>query len=203
MSTQSSDLSAPEQMAKLLRLAVISALVAFVSTMTSCVGVYMAFSKKPVAIAATDQGRVIPLVPLDKPYVTDSRVLSFVEECGRKSFSHDFKNFRMTLNEASKCFTTDGSKIYLEAMDEMIRKLEAQRMIMSISMEPPVVVKGPLMLDGRATWYVQSKITLFREGQSERLSPQSYILDTTVVRVDLEENVRGIAINEFFVGPAK
>lgn len=203
MSTQNSELSAPEQMAKLLRVAVISAVVAFISTMTSCVGVYMAFTKKPVAVAATDQGRVIPVVPLDKPYVTDSRVISFVEECARKAFSHDFKNFRLTLNEASKCFTTDGSKIYLGAMDEMIHKLETQRMIMSVSVEPPVVVKGPLMLDGRATWYVQSKITLYREGQTERVSPQSYILDTTVVRVDLEENVRGIAINEFFVGQPK
>lgn len=189
-------------MSKLLRVAVLASTVAVISSITSCVGIYMAFSKTPIAIAATDQGRVIPLIPLDKPYVTDSRVLSFVEECGRKSFSHDFKNFRMTLEEASKCFTTDGSRMYLGAMDEMLHKLETQRMIMSVSMEPPVVVRGPVMLNGRATWYVQSKIMLFREGQQERITPQSYVLETTVVRVDLEESVRGIAVNEFFLTPA-
>jgi intracellular multiplication protein IcmL len=200
--SESSSLSSPEQMSRLLRITLIIAVAVIISSLTSCIGVYLAFTKKPIAIAATDQGRVIPIVPLDKPYVTDSRVIAFSEECSRRAFSHDFVNFRLSLNEASRCFTSAGSRMFLGAMDPMLKELIEKRMIMSASVEPPVVVRGPSIVKGRVTWSVQAKMQLFREGQRERITPQSYVLDMSVVRVDLEENVRGIAIEEFVVRPA-
>jgi intracellular multiplication protein IcmL len=194
------DLTAPSQVAKLVRVTFLVAVIALVTSITSFVGVYLAFTKKPIVIAATDQGRIIEAVPLNKPYVTDSRVLSYAEECTRRSFSHDFVNFRMTLAEASRCFSSQGVKQYQESMDAMLKELREKRMIMSTSVDPPVVVTTA-EIDGRATWVVQAKIKLFREGQRERVTPQSYVVTMRIIRVDLEENVRGIAINEFNAKP--
>lgn len=198
MSMQSSD-NAPIQMARLLKVAVITALVALISSLTSCMGLYMAFNKKPVVIAATDQGRVIEVVPLDKPYVTDSRVISFAEECIRRSFSHDFQNYRLTVGEATSCYTPQGARMYKGAMDDMLKDVIAKRMIMSVSVEPPVIVQGPILLDGRTAWRVQAKVQIFREGQKERIQPQTTVIDLDIFRVDLEENVRGISVNQFVV----
>lgn len=200
--SQPAELTAPEQLSKLLRVAVVVGIAAIVALFGSAAGLYLAFNKKPVVIAANDAGRVIEAIPLNKPYVTDTRVTAFVEECGRRSFSHDFKNFRLTLNEAARCFTSQGSQKYMQAMDPMIGELIDRRMLMSTSMEPPVIVRGPLMLNGRVTWDVQSKMVLYREGQKERINPQSYVLEIRVVRVDLEESVRGIAVDGFVLRPA-
>jgi len=37
-------------------------------------------------------------VTLDKPFVSDARVIGFTEECLRLSFAHDFENYRQTMN---------------------------------------------------------------------------------------------------------
>src|SRR5690554_4453426 len=53
---------------------------------------------KTYIIAATEDGKLIRPVPLPQAFVTESRVLGFVDECLRASFSHDFENYRRTFN---------------------------------------------------------------------------------------------------------
>lgn len=198
----SESLSSTEQVSKILRAAIISAVAALIGFVVAGVGFYAALSKKPQAIAVTDSGRVIPMVPLGKAYVNDSRVVAFAEECTRRAFAHDFKNFRLSLAEASKCFTGDGAKMYMAAMDSLLKDLIEKRMIMSASVETPVVVQGPFDRGGRVVWRVQTKMQLFREGQKERITPQPFVVELEVVRVELEENTRGIGIGLFTVKPA-
>lgn len=201
MSQQSSNnLSSPEQMSRLLRVAVMLGIAAIIATATSAFGIYLAFNKKPLVLSANDKGQLIQAVPLNQPYVTDSRVIAFAEECTRRSFSHDFENFRYTVMEASKCFSSAGTKQYTDAMDAMLKEVRDKRMIMTVSVDPPVIVVSE-ELDGRMTWVVQSKIRMFREGQRERVMPQSYVVTMRIVRVEIEESVRGIAINEFNAKP--
>jgi len=90
-------------------------------------------------------GRVIPLVPLDQPYVTDSRVIGFVDECIRRSFGHDYENFRMTINDAKECYTPTGASEFEEAISSLIRDVINMNLVMSASLETTVVVR-----EGRA-----------------------------------------------------
>lgn len=201
MSTQT-PLSPTQQVSKLLRVVIICSIAALISTVAGIAGIVAALNKKPQVVATTDSGRIIPVVPLNKPYVTQSRVIAFVEECTRRAFAHDFVNYRETISRASECFTPDGASMYASAMEPMIKDLIQRRMIMSASVEPPVILQGPVEVRGRAMWVVQTKMALFREGSKDRITPQNFVVDMEVVRVDLEESARGISIRTINVRPA-
>lgn len=165
----------------------------------TAVGV-MAVNKRPLTFAVTDGGRIIPLVPLDKPYVGDARVIGFADECVRQAFSHDFKNFRMSIADAKSCFTSAGVSGFDEAIAPLIADLKEKRMVMSVSMEPAVIMKVTKPR-GVHTWVLQSRMTLFREGTRERIVPSVFRVDLVVERVPLEESLRGIGISQIYVKP--
>lgn len=194
--------SATQQVSALMRSAVLGFAAAAIGFTVGGVGIYMAVTKRPPVVAMTDAGRIVPLVPLNKPYVTDSRVLAFAEECTRRAFAHDFVNYRATVASASQCFTSYGAQMYGNAMDQILKELIERRMVMSASVDAPVIVRGPYERQGRVAWRVQTKMQLFREGTKERITPQPFIVEMEVVRVELEESTRGISVGEFNVKPA-
>lgn len=162
---------------------------------------YLAVNKRPLTFGVTDTGRIIPLVPLDQPYVGDARVIGFADECIRQAFSHDFKNFRLTLANSKQCFTPGGSRGFDAAIEPLIADIQERRMVMSVSMEPAVIVRVAKP-GGVHTWVVQSRMTLFRDGTRERVTPATFRIDMVVERVPLEESVRGIGISQINVRPA-
>jgi len=164
------------------------------------VTIWLGMTKAPQILAITDTGRVIPLVPLDKPYVGDARVVGFADECVRMAFSHDFLNFRHSLSQAKTCFTGSGGGSFDEAIAPLIQDLEQRRMVMTPTLQPAVIVKT-MNRAGVYSWVVQTKMTLFREGTKERVVPSSYVVDIVVERVPLEESVRGIAVAQINVRP--
>lgn len=197
-----STITPTQQVSKLIRIASICALAALISTVAGIAGIVSALNKKPQVVAVSDSGRIIPLVPLNKPFVTQSRVISFAEECTRRAFAHDFVNYRATLTNAASCFTSEGGDMFTGAMEPLIKDLIQRRMIMTASVDPPVIVQGPAEVRGRVVWIVQAKMQLFREGSKERITPQGFVVEMEVVRVELEENPRGISIRAFNVRPA-
>ena len=189
-----------ELLPKLVRTTVLQtyALV-FLSIAMIVVG-YLAVNKKPLTFAVTDRGAVIQMVPLDKPYVGDARVIGFADECVRQAFSHDFKNFRASLAGAKNCFTSEGARGFDVAIEPLIDDIKMKRMVMSVSLEPAVIVRVAKPR-GVHTWVVQTRMTLFRDGTKERVVPTSFIVDLVVERTPLEESVRGIGIAQINVRP--
>lgn len=161
---------------------------------------YVGINKRPLTFGVSDTGRIIPLVPLDQPYVGDARIIGFADECVRQAFSHDFKNFRLTMSNAKDCFTVAGSRGFDEAIEPLIADIQEKRMVMSVSLEPAVVVRVAKPR-GVYTWVVQSKMTLFRDGTRERVVPTVFTVDLVIERVPLEESVRGIGIGQINVRP--
>jgi intracellular multiplication protein IcmL len=158
--------------------------------------------KKPLVIAATATGQIIPIVPLDKPYTSDARVVGFADECMREAFSHDFVNFRTSMTRASECFTTSGNESFFKAMEPIVQDLEQRRMVMSITVNrPPAIVKTFRRGGNVFSWEVQAVVTLNREGTRERMSPANYVVRMTVERVPLEDSPRGISVAQINVSP--
>lgn len=191
-----------EIVSRSLRIATYATIAALLAIAAAGYSSYKLVTRPATPVGVSDNGKVVPFVPLTKAYVTDARVIGFSEECVRRAFAHDFLNYRMTIASASECFTSQGAEMFATTMDGMLKELVAKRMIMSSSVEVPVITRGPLIKNGRVMWNVQTKMQLFREGQRERITPQSYVVDMDVYRVDLEENVRGISVGAFVVRPA-
>lgn len=157
-------------------------------------------SKRVHPVAVDSSGRVIPMVSLDRSYVTDSRVLGFVDECLRRSFSHDYENFRMTINDAKNCYTPGGAEEFERAISSLIGDLTRLNLVMSVSLETSVV-SSRYIRDGIYVWETQTPMTLYRRGTRETLAPARFLVSSMVIRVPLEHDVRGIAIRAINVRP--
>lgn len=151
-------------------------------------------------VAVDSKGSVIPLIPLDKPHVTDSRVVGFVDECLRRAFSHDYENYRMTMSTAKDCYTPAGAAEYETAIAPLIADMTRLNLVMSVSLEATVVSRR-FVRDGIQVWETQTPMTLFRRGTRETLAPVRYMVMGLVIRVPLEHDVRGIAIRAINVRP--
>jgi len=167
---------------------------------TMCLTWY-ALHEKVEVIAITESGAVINPVPLNAAFVTDTRVLSFSDECLRSSFSHDFENYRRTINAALPCYTAAGAKEFTAAIDPLLQDIKSKRVVMSITTEPAVIVRGPMMIGARVTWEAQIVMTMFFSGTKERYAPQQRIANISIVRVPIEEDARGIGINAIQLAP--
>jgi len=163
--------------------------------------VVYAQQRKIEIIATTESGALVHPVPLPQAFVTVPRVLSFVEECLRDSFSHDFENYRRTMAMALGCYSTEGSKEFARVMDPNLQEIRDKRVVMSVTTLPAALLRGPRLVNGRATWEVNSVITLHYQGTRERYPSQSRNVVATVVRVPTTEDPRGIAINSIQLSP--
>ncbi|WP_432263541.1 DotI/IcmL family type IV secretion protein [Cupriavidus sp. TMH.W2] len=152
-------------------------------------------------VAISETGAVIKTAPLDEAFVTEPRMLSTVDECIRRSFSHDFVNYRRTFNDALPCYTESGGKAFATAIDTYLKDLRERRLVMATTTEPAAVARGPYRSDGRVTWDVQVPVTLYYNGQSGSFTPLQRLATLRVVRVPLEENTRAVAIDSMQLSP--
>lgn len=194
------DISAKQAVPKLLGILTALSIALVISLIANAGLTVFVFKKKTESFAVSETGRVVPLVPLDKPYVNDSRVSGFAEECLRSSFAHDYENFRITMNAAKNCYTSDGARKFEGAMEPMLDEIKTKRVVMSASMEPTVVVKT-YILSGAVHWETQTPMTLYRRGTREQLTPIRFLVTTVVERVALDENVRGISVRSINLKP--
>ncbi len=190
-----------EIMPKFVRVMFFQSIAIAVLAVGLIVAFYMAASKRPEVLAVTEAGRIIPLVPLDKPYVSDARIVGFADECIRAAFGHDFLNFRATMAVAKECFTTEGGRNFDTAISPLLKDIQARRMVMAATLQPAIIVQSTVRSGNVKTWVVQTKMTLFREGTKDRVAPVTYIVDLVVERVPLEDSVRGISVSQINVRP--
>ena len=72
---------------------------------------------------------------------------------------------------------------------------------MSAQMRPPVVLRAE-PVHGVWTWVMETQMTLYREGQTNRMQPTTFRVNLLVERVGLDQNPRGLSVNQFFLRPA-
>ena len=177
---------------------------AVVLAIASVVSLSALTSKQTVAVGVDAKGVLIPLIPLANRLTSEPRVISFVDECLRRSFQHDFMHYGTTIPMAQTCFTPASADAYVEGMQRWIELMKTKRMVMSTTItRPPRVVrvydvgiKGSKVVH----WDLQAEIELFFEGKSERISPTKFVAEVTVKRVSLDESPRGILLDKLSMG---
>lgn len=198
--SEMNNVSAKAAVPKLLTIIVgLSFALSFMSIATVALTVFV-WKKKTESFAMSETGRVVPLIPLDKPYVNDSRVVGFADECLRSSFAHDYENYRLTMNQAKNCYTTEGAAAFEAAMEPLMADVKAKNLVLSSSMEPTVVVKT-YKISGVVHWETQTPMMLYRRGTREQLAPIRFLVTSVVERVPLDEHVRGISVRSINLKP--
>ncbi len=163
-------------------------------------------SEHRTVVSVNSRGVMTPVVPLDNPVLPDSRIISFTEECLRKSFSHDFLHYAASLADASDCFTHSASDAYNAQMQGFIETVKTKKMVMDMSSTRPsritrVYKKQTYYAADTVTWDVTAIVSIDFEGKNEIIPPTRYKVNMTVIRVPFEVTPRGVQIEKFEVGP--
>lgn len=201
--SQTSDvntLTAKSAVPKLLQLLVLLSAALILSLIANVGLSVFVFKKKTEAFAVSESGRVVPLVPLDKPYVNDPRIVAFAEECLRGSFGHDYENYRMTMNTAKNCYTSEGARDFEAAMEPLLADLKTKNLVISSTLEP-TAVERTYKLAGVVHWETVTPMVLYRRGTRDALTPLRFRVTTVIQRVALDEQVRGISVRSINLKP--
>ena len=159
---------------------------------------YILFKPKPVYFASTSDGRVLPMVPLDRPVrserwlinwsgkiIIDLLTMSAVNY--GKSFilvQNDF--LPQTFQDLVKSFEDNGTKKYI--LDN--------RMDTYVVLENSPVIYQSGIVSGRRAWKIQAPVLItYTNGNGS--SPKRFLINMIVMRVPTSVNKNGVVISNF------
>lgn len=156
----------------------------------------------PIYFATTADGRLIPIVPLNRPNQSDDTVLQWSSQAAVAAYSFNFTNYRSVLQSISDNFTPLGWRAYLANLEQSnnLKAIRAKKLSMyAVASGAPVIVeKG--VISGQYSWKVQMPMLVTLVSASETI-PQSLDILMTVTRVSTLDNPKGIQIAQFVAAP--
>ena len=148
--------------------------------------------------ATTEDGRLIPMVPLSRPNLSKPALMSWVAQATTEVMTFSFNNYRRRLQESSRNFTKRGWESFTQALQRsrMIEMVEAnQQMITAVPRGAPVL-QSEALVAGRYQWVVQVPLSLtHRSGTKKHNSV--LLVRVVVVRVPRLESPSGIGIEQW------
>lgn len=153
---------------------------------------------KPQYFAATPDLRLAPLVPLDKPVLSQQGLLNWVSETITDAMSLDFLDWRKKLEAIRQNFDEDAYKSFLESMQSsgVLEMIQEKRLSASaIVTKAPVIIASGVIGD-IATWRVEFPIIVSYESSQGVESTQHLMATVLVRRADTIKSPRGVVIQQ-------
>lgn len=154
----------------------------------------------PRYFATSNDGRLVPLIPFDRPNLTNATVLEWANTAATAAYSYNFVNYRQALQQAADYFTPEGRQMFFNAVKSSnnLQAVISKKLIVSaVATGVPVVLEQGVML-GRYTWKVQIPMLITFQSASQ-FSQQSVTVTMLIVRVSPLTSPRGIGIAQFIV----
>lgn len=190
---------------KLIALALIATLAAVISVVSA---LSLAAKKVPPQfVPVLADGRILPLIPLNKSNMGDAMVADFALEAVRALNTYDYINWISQFNDAQRYFSPQGWKAYdLELQNvATMRAVEARKMVVSVRPTGPARIswKG-LAPNGTYAWRVEIPVSIrytahlsSQDGAGTGGNRQDGTASLTLSRVPTTNNPRGIAIQAY------
>lgn len=155
---------------------------------------------KPKYFATTIDGRIMPLVPLDRPNLGMSALLQWVNTAAVAVYNYNFVNYQQALQEASQFFTPDGWRDFMSALqssNNLNAVLDKKLIVSAVATGAPVVLQQGLLL-GVYSWKVQMPMLVTYQSASQ-FSQQSVVVTMLVTRISTLDSPLGIGVAQFVV----
>lgn len=152
--------------------------------------------------ATTEDGRLIPMVPLTEPNLSTPALLSWVAQAASETMSFSFSNYRRNLQESSRHFTRQGWDSFSKALQQsrIIESIEANTQEVSAVPRGAPVLKFEGIVSGQYQWQVQIPMILtFVSGSKTR--SDNWIITIVVTRVPRLESPNGVGIAQWIAVP--
>jgi intracellular multiplication protein IcmL len=152
----------------------------------------------PRYFAATPDLRLAPLVPLDKPVLTQAGLLNWTTTTITDAVSLDFLEWRAKLTAARENFEADAFSSFVKALQssgilDMIRdkRLSASAVV---TRAPVIIASG--LVGGKSTWKIEFPLVVSYESSQGVESTQRLMATVLVCRASTVTTPRGVVIQQ-------
>lgn len=148
-----------------------------------------------ITVAATGDGRLIPLTPLDEPVMSDAALKNWTVSAVTEAFTLGHHDWRLRLSNLRDKFTDAGYESFLGGLRDslFLDRLRDNHQVASAVARGAPVVTDMRRFEGRLGWAVEfPMLVTFAAGT--RTVSRSLIAQALVVRVPLSERPAGIGI---------
>lgn len=162
--------------------------------------VLMVATSKPqnVYFATTSDGRLIRMVPLSQPNLSDAALLSWVAQAATETMTFGFHDYKARLQDSSKFFTRQGWESFTQALQasRVIEAVEARQQVLSaVPGSAPVIIQEGVV-NNQYRWVVEMPLVVtYKSGSSSR--PDSMLVRLSIVRVPTLDNPSGVGIEQW------
>jgi intracellular multiplication protein IcmL len=152
----------------------------------------------PRYFAATPDLRLAPLVPLDKPVLTQQGLLNWVSETITNAVSLDFLEWRDKLSRVREHFEDEAFKSFLASLQSsgILDMIKDKRLSVSavVTRAPVIIASG--LINGKATWKIEFPLVVSYESSQGVESTQRLMATVLVCRAATVTTPRGVVIQQ-------
>ena len=149
--------------------------------------------------ATTQDGRLIRMVPLSQPNLSNPALLSWVAQAATEVMTFGFHDYQNRLQESSRYFTQDGWASFSNSLkaSRFIERIEQNQQVVTAAPRSAPIVVQESIVNGRYEWTVELPLKLTFEAGSE-IDTRNWLVTLRVVRVQQLESPNGLGIEQWF-----
>lgn len=181
----------------MLRISVIQ-LSVIVLLIATIIGLVLTMQTKHIYFATTSDGRIIPIVPVTDPYLSDAEVTTWAAETARHVMNFSYTDYRDRLQQASYNFTPTGWDSFNKALKDssMLDAVKDRKLVVTLEVRGAPTQMRSGVRNGIYTWDVSFPVTIKMDGP-ESPQPMAVNLILRIVRVSTLQNPQGISIEQW------
>lgn len=148
--------------------------------------------------ATTEDGRLVPMVPLNEPNLSTPALMSWVAQAATEVMTFGFNDYRRRLQESSRNFTRRGWESFTGALQRsrVIEMVEANQQVVTAAPQGAPIVVSEGLVAGRYQWEIQLPMILTYQSGS-RTRTDKLLITIIVVRVPRLESPNGVGIEQW------
>lgn len=181
----------------LIKIAVLEALIIVGLILTLIV--YMNSAKSfDRYFATTADGRIMQLVPLDRPNMTTAALMSWVAQAATEVMTFGFHDYQRRLQQSSRHFTKRGWESFTVALQKagIVDSVTTQQQVVTATPRSAPVLVQQGVLGGKYRWIIQMPLQVtYRNGAQTRTD--NLKLNLVIERVPSLENPNGVGIEQW------
>ncbi|MEM7651388.1 MAG: type IVB secretion system apparatus protein IcmL/DotI [Pseudomonadota bacterium] len=148
--------------------------------------------------ATTEDGRLVPMVPLNEPNLSTPALMSWVAQASTEVMTFGFNDYRRRLQESSRNFTRRGWESFTGALQRsrIIEMVEANQQVLTAAPQGAPIVVSEGLVAGRYQWQIQLPLVLTYQAGA-RTRTDKLLVTLIVVRVPRLESPNGVGIEQW------
>ena len=152
--------------------------------------------------ATTEDGRLIPMLPLHQPNLSTPALMSWVAQSTTEVMTFGFNDYRRRLQESSRNFTHRGWESFTQALQasRLIEMVEANQQVITAAPQGSPILESEGLVAGRYQWIIQLPMVLTYQSGA-RTRSDSLLVTVVVVRVPRLESPNGVGIEQWIAVP--